>query len=155
MVGESGLTVYKVVVETSEYPFAFNSDPLIGFKVTGDPFYWAEHQFKEERKYHTIFTNTEVWLNTLMCDDMAYEYAYGEDIGPGYYHFFETKYDAEKFLERIVGICNFQKNSRPCILVGEIPSGELYNEGTFYFYGVLFRSIIARKVYYSGELYYG
>ena len=110
--------------------------------------------FEKEYKYQAFFTGSEIRLNTLMRDDLTYTYSDGEDIGPGFYHFFKTKCDAEKCLERVVTKCNFQKDTRPCILVGEIPAGEMYNEGVFYFEGAFFGSIVAKKVYYSGELYY-
>lgn len=151
-VGERWLTVYKVAVETKEYPFALNTDPLVGFKLTGNPVW--ESFFKKDFSYHTLFTGSEIILNAMMCDDMVCAYEDGENIGPGYYHFFKTREDAEKFLERVVGRCNFQKDSRPCILVGEIPTGEMYNEGMFIFEDAAFVSIVARKVYYSGAIYY-
>jgi len=147
-VGEKWLTVYKVAVETREYPSAWNIEPPFGFKLTGNPL-WIK-----DFRYHTLFTGSEIILNTIMCDDTAYTYSDGEDIGPGYYHFFKTREDAENFLERVVELCNFQKDSRPCILVGKIPTGEMYNEGVFIFEDAVFNSIVARKVYYSGEIYY-
>ena len=105
-------------------------------------------------KYNTIFTGSEIKLNSLMHDEVTYSYVDNEDIGPGYYHFFKTKEEASEFLKRIAIMRVFNKYSCPCILVGEIPVGELYNEGTFRFEGVEYASIVSKTVYYGGEIYY-
>ena len=144
------LTVYKIAVETRD-----EDDLSLGVFSSSAMRDWINPVYFEKFRYHTIFTGSEIFLNRLMHDNLTeYEYQGNEEIGPGYYHFFKTKNDAESFLERIVGRGNFMDNEHPCILVGKIPQGELYNEGVFHFDGIIYRSIVSRTVYYDGERYY-
>lgn len=148
--GENGLTVYKVAVESMDTnDFLFDSFPSTVWRN------WANMVFAHNVKYHTIFTNSEIRLNKLMRDDCTCAYSEeDENIGPGFYHFFKTKEEATSFIEKIAIRCNFQQGSRPCILVGNIPEGEMYNEGMFIFEDIIYSSIISKVVYYTGEIYY-
>lgn len=148
--GENGLTVYKAAVESMDTnDFSFDSFPLSIWCDRINPVY------THNVKYNTIFTNSEIRLNKLMRDHCTCDYSEeDENIGPGFYHFFKTKEEATSFIEKIAIRCNFQKGERLCILVGNIPEGEMYNEGMFIFEDILYSSIISKVVYYTGEIYY-
>lgn len=152
---KKGMTVYKVAVEKDYIPFCF-ADPT-DFRLNGSVVQPIFSGFsKNAKKYYSPFVGTEIKIGTLMADNnyFVYDSDYDEEISYGYFHFFETIKDARKFLNKHFKKCNFNNGSRPCILVGTIPEGEFYNKGVFHLNGDDFKSVIAKAVIYSGEMYY-
>lgn len=154
---ENGLVVYKVAVERDLVPFRFKSN--IDLIPTGDilsPISPYIFEKRNDKEYYSPFAEAEIKIGTLMVDNnyFIYDADSDDEISYGYFHFFETIEDARRFLNWHFRQCNFNADSRPCILVGTIPEGEYYNRGIFPLNGDEFKSIIAKAVIYSGEIYY-
>lgn len=141
---EKGLKVYKVVRVQKEEDYT----PLIN-DIKGRSFIYKPISVL---KYYSPFTNSEIAIGVTMRDTLHQYSCWKEkELGPGFYHFFKTKKDATAFLKHIrkeTGNINF------CILVGNVPYGEPYNEGMFIFNDIVFGSIVSRSVYYNGKTYY-
>ena len=152
---EKGITVYKVAVEKDYVPFNFSGPMDFGLNGIRELPIFSGF-LNSEKEYYSPFAETKIKIGTLMIDNnyFLYDADSDDEISYGYFHFFETIEDARRFLNNHFNRCNFSYRSCPCILVGTIPEGEFYNKGVFPLNGDDFKSVVAKSVIYSGEIYY-
>lgn len=114
-----------------------------------------EYIYRGKKEYFSPFIHSEIKLNQLMTDPNYTHRKPNETVEYGYYHFFDSLTDALKFVKHWVKIDNtFDKNLKPCVIIGRIPKYQTYNKGYFMFDYTEYNSIISATVDYTGEVKY-